>query len=159
MRCREIWNSKYPFESFENEAGSGSDSQDTGPVVSEGSLGDDFLFKEVEKQRLLCSLFAEPYRSEVVYLIAARQRYKAFLFMMQRFACESSSRLVPTSDILLMWLTHQVCLQFDFHFLSFFFLVVFLDFPYLSPFILFVLLNADMQFIISYPYSSSLNYK
>lgn len=126
MRCREIWNSKYPFESFENEAGSGS--QDTGPVVSEGSLGDDFLSKEVEKQRLLCSLFAEPYRSEVVYLIAARQRYKAFLFMMQRFACESSSRLVPTSDILLMWLTHQVCLQFDFHFLSFFFCCV-LRFP------------------------------
>ncbi|KAJ1385576.1 Glycine-rich domain-containing protein-like [Sesbania bispinosa] len=102
MRCRQIWNSKYPFESFENEAS--SDSQDSDPV----GLRED-VFKEVEKQRLLlCSKSAEPYRSEVVYLIAARQRYKAFLFMLQRFAHESSSsRLVPTSDILLMWLTHQ----------------------------------------------------
>ncbi|KAG4965937.1 hypothetical protein JHK82_040133 [Glycine max] len=45
--------------------------------------------------------------SEVVYLIVARQRYKAFLFMLLRFARDFSSRLVPTSDILLMWLTHQ----------------------------------------------------
>lgn len=111
MRGKEIWNSKYPFESFENEAGSDSDSD---RVVTEESLSlslNDDLFKEVEKQRLLCSNFTEPYRSELVYLIAARQRYKAFLFMMQRFASESSSRLVPTSDIFLMWLTHQVCLS------------------------------------------------
>ncbi|KAK7344256.1 hypothetical protein VNO77_13660 [Canavalia gladiata] len=99
MRCREIWNGKYPFEPFENEASSDSQDFDT-VVVEEGVL------KEVEKQRLLCSKFSEPYRSEVVYLIAARKRYKAFLFVMQSFAHESS-RLVPTSDILLMWLTHQ----------------------------------------------------
>ncbi|KAK7302110.1 hypothetical protein RJT34_12990 [Clitoria ternatea] len=65
------------------------------------------LFKEVEQQRLLCFKFTEPYRFEMVYIIAARQRYKAFLFMLQRFTHECSSRLVPTSDILLMWLTHQ----------------------------------------------------
>ncbi|CAJ1976104.1 unnamed protein product [Sphenostylis stenocarpa] len=105
MRCMEIWSSRYPLESFENEAS--SDSQDSGARVVGGSLKED-VFKEVEKQRLLlCSMFVEPYRSEVVYLIAARQRYKAFLFMMQRFAREFSSRFVPTSDILLMWLTHQ----------------------------------------------------
>ncbi|CAI8603497.1 unnamed protein product [Vicia faba] len=100
FRCREIWNSKYPFESFENEAS--SDSQDSDTVVAE-----DDVFKEVEKQRLLCCKFMEPYRSELVYLIAARQRYKAFLFMMQRFGSECCSPLVPTSEILLMWLTHQ----------------------------------------------------
>ncbi|XP_020235528.1 uncharacterized protein LOC109815270 isoform X1 [Cajanus cajan] len=102
MRCREIWSSTYPFEPFENEASSDS-SQDS---LVGGSLKES-LFNEVEKQRLLCSKFVEPYRSEVVYLIAARQRYKAFLFMLQRFAREFSSRLVLTSDILLMWLTHQ----------------------------------------------------
>ncbi|XP_061363316.1 glycine-rich domain-containing protein 2 isoform X2 [Gastrolobium bilobum] len=102
MRCREIWSSKYPLESFENEAS--LDSRDSDPMIVGGS---EDVFKEVEKQRLLCSKFAEPYRSEVVYLISARQRYKAFLYMLQRFAHESSSRLVPTSDILLMWLTHQ----------------------------------------------------
>lgn len=111
MRCREIWKSRYPFESFENEAS--SDSNDTDNVVAEGSfslslsLKDDDVFKEVEKQRLLCSKFMEPYRCEMLYLIAARQRYKAFLFMLQRLGSECSSRLVPTSDILLMWLTHQ----------------------------------------------------
>ncbi|KAL2563510.1 hypothetical protein AAZX31_20G223600 [Glycine max] len=106
MRCREIWSSRYPLESFENEAS--SDSQDLDTVVVVGGCLKESVFKEVEKQRvLLCSMFVEPYRSEVVYLIAARQRYKAFLFMLLRFARDFSSRLVPTSDILLMWLTHQ----------------------------------------------------
>ena len=107
MRCMEIWSSRYPLESFENEASWDSQDSDTVAVVG-GSLKER-VFKEVEKQRvLLCSMFVEPYRSEMVYLIAARQRYKAFLFMLQRFTREFSSRLVPTSDILLMWLTHQV---------------------------------------------------
>ncbi|KAK4282754.1 hypothetical protein QN277_014094 [Acacia crassicarpa] len=96
MRCREIWNRKYPSESFENEANSDS------LVVK---YEDDF-FKEVAKHRVLHSKFAESYRSEVVYLIAARQRYKAFLHMVQRFA-DGSCRLVATPDIMLMWLTHQ----------------------------------------------------
>lgn len=125
MRCREIWSSKYPNESFENEAS--WDSKECDPVRED-------VFKEVEeKQRLLCSKFAEAYRSEVVYLIAARQRYKAFLYMVQRFAHQSSTRLVPTSDILLMWLTHQVILLFDFNFIPFYVWIV-LKFPYLpSP--------------------------
>ncbi|XP_057424744.1 uncharacterized protein LOC130718231 isoform X2 [Lotus japonicus] len=105
MRCREIWSSKYPFESFENEAGSDSNDSDTVAVESL-SLSDE-VCREVEKQRLLCSMFVEPFRSELVYLIASRQRYKAFLFVLQRFSHESSSRLVPASDILLMWITHQ----------------------------------------------------
>lgn len=106
MRCREIWSSRYPLESFENEVSSDSEDYE----VIEGSLKES-VFKDVQKQRLLCSVFSEPYRSEVVYLIAARQRYKAFLFMLQRFAHDFSLRLVPTSDILLMWLTHQVCVS------------------------------------------------
>jgi len=128
MRCREIWKSRYPFESFENEAS--SDSNDSDNVVAEGSFSlslslddDDDVFKKVEKQRLLCSKFMEPYRCEMLYLIAARQRYKAFLFMLQRLGSECSSRLVPTSDILLMWVTHQVCLYFHYVFC-----VVFLNF-------------------------------
>ncbi|KAI4301743.1 hypothetical protein L6164_034990 [Bauhinia variegata] len=49
----------------------------------------------------------KPHKSEVVYLIAARQRYKAFLYMLQRLSDESSDPLIPASDITLMWLTHQ----------------------------------------------------
>ncbi|PON52544.1 Glycine-rich domain-containing protein-like [Trema orientale] len=99
MRCREIWVRRYPNEPFEN----GVDSDQPDPVVA-----DDYeeLLTQVTNQRFLYSKFSEPYRSEVVYLIAARQRYKGFLYMMQR-STEVPSRLVPASDILLMWLTHQ----------------------------------------------------
>ncbi|OIV90878.1 hypothetical protein TanjilG_15611 [Lupinus angustifolius] len=103
MRCREIWSTEYPSQPFENEAS--WDSEENGPRK------EDVVFKEVEaveeKRRLLCSMFGEGYRSEVVYLVAARKRYKRFLYMLQRFGHQSSTRLVPTSDILLIWLTHQ----------------------------------------------------
>lgn len=98
MRCYDIWKRRYPLESFENE----------GDLDSLVVGSEDELFKGVAKCRMLLSMFEECYRSEVVYLIAARQRYKAFLHLVLRYA-DGSCRLVPTSDILLMWLTHQVC--------------------------------------------------
>ncbi|KAF7817941.1 glycine-rich domain-containing protein 2 [Senna tora] len=113
MRCREIWNRRYPSEPFENEAYgynyNVSDSQEHVVVSVSVSVTneDDDLFKQVRRHRLLYSKFCEAYRSEVVYLIAARQRYKAFLHMLQRLGDDGSTRLVPTSDIMLMWLTHQ----------------------------------------------------
>ncbi|CAH9073857.1 unnamed protein product [Cuscuta epithymum] len=95
-RCREFWLSRYPDEPFENEC-------DSERPIS--SVQED-LMEEVSKQRFLYTKFTEPYYCEIVYLIAARQRYKRFLYMLHRFA-HKSSRLVPTSDILLMWLIHQ----------------------------------------------------
>lgn len=62
---------------------------------------------EVSKQRCLYAKFREPYMSELVYLIAAKRRFKGFLHMMQRFS-EGGCRLVPTTDILLMLMIHQV---------------------------------------------------
>lgn len=101
MRCREIWVRKYPNVPFENEVDSGF----SDPVMVDGEL-----FMEVSKHRYLYSKFSEPYRSEVVYLIAARQRYKGFLYLLQlQRSSEVCCRLVPASDILLMWLIHQVC--------------------------------------------------
>ncbi|XP_062084867.1 uncharacterized protein LOC133791003 isoform X2 [Humulus lupulus] len=97
MRCREIWAKRYPNEPFENEV----ESDLTNPIVA-----DEELLVEVTKQRFLYSKFSEPYRSETVYLIAARQRYKGFLYMLQK-SIQVCSRLVPASDILLMWLIHQ----------------------------------------------------
>lgn len=96
MRCRQIWLSRYPSEPFENEC-------DTD--VKDGAVNKDLL-QEVSKQRYLYSKFSEPYIPEVVYLIAARQRYRGFLYLLQRLE-DGCCRLVPTSDILLMWLTHQ----------------------------------------------------
>lgn len=98
-RCREIWISKYPSESFENE--SDSDDDHNGNI-----LQIDYLLGEVSKQRCLFTKFSKPYMLELVYLIAAKNRYKGFLFMLQRFA-DSIKTFVPTSDILLIWIAHK----------------------------------------------------
>ncbi|KAM3378045.1 glycine-rich domain-containing protein 2 isoform X1 [Capsicum galapagoense] len=98
-RCKEIWIQRYPTEPFENE-------YDDSTLQTSVSTFHEYLLKEVTKQRHLFTKFSEPYYSEIVYLIAARQRYKGFLYMMHRFG-DSCSVLVPTSDILLMWITHQ----------------------------------------------------
>ncbi|KAL4303511.1 hypothetical protein GQ457_10G013210 [Hibiscus cannabinus] len=97
MRCKEIWVQRFPSEPFENEVE--SDSQDP-PFLNED------LLNEVQKHKFLYSKFSEPYLYELVYLIAARQRYKGFLYMMQRFG-DGCIRFVPALDILLMQMTHQ----------------------------------------------------
>lgn len=97
-RCKKIWEYRYPSEPFENEFELNLEN----PCV----MNEDLL-DQVSKQRYLYTKFNEPYRSEVVYLIAARQRYKGFLYSFHRIA-DRCSNLVPTSDILLMWLIHQV---------------------------------------------------
>ncbi|KAI7732364.1 hypothetical protein M8C21_027642 [Ambrosia artemisiifolia] len=97
-RCKERWMSKYPSESFENEVS--SDDPHT------NILQNDYLFGEISKHKCLLTKFSKPYMLELVYLIAAKNRYKGFLFMLQRFA-DSCTAFVPTSDILLMWITHK----------------------------------------------------
>ncbi|KAL8188845.1 hypothetical protein R6Q57_029600 [Mikania cordata] len=98
-RCKEIWISKYPSESFENEASSDD-------LHHENTLQIDHILGEISKQRFLLTKFSKPYMLELVFLIAAKNRYKGFLFMLQRFV-DSSRTFVPTSDILLMWITHK----------------------------------------------------
>ncbi|KAJ0079811.1 hypothetical protein Patl1_22336 [Pistacia atlantica] len=98
MRCKEIWINRYPAEPFENEVD--SDSSDN-PVV----IVNEDILTEVKRQRFLYSKFSEPYMCEIVYLIAARQRYKGFLFMLDKFTDECSC-FVPAFDIQLMWITH-----------------------------------------------------
>ncbi|KAJ9681851.1 hypothetical protein PVL29_017967 [Vitis rotundifolia] len=97
MRCRGIWVQRYPTEPLENELDSDSQCPD---------VRNEDLLIEVKKQRLLYSKFSEPYMSELVYLIAARERYKGFLCILQKFA-DGCPRLVPAADISLLWLTHQ----------------------------------------------------
>ncbi|XP_027114744.1 uncharacterized protein [Coffea arabica] len=96
-RCKEIWEYRYPSEPFESEFELNLEK----PCV----INEDLL-DQVSKQRYLYTIFNEPYRSEVVYLIAARQSYKGFLYSLNRIS-ERCSLLVPPSDVLLMWLTHQ----------------------------------------------------
>ncbi|XP_076903067.1 glycine-rich domain-containing protein 1-like [Bidens hawaiensis] len=97
-RCKERWISKYPSESFENEA----DSDDLRMSIHQT----DYLLGEISKRRCLLTKFSKPYMLELVYLIAAKNRYKGFLFMLQKFA-GSNTYFVPTLDILLMWITHK----------------------------------------------------
>lgn len=99
-RCRDIWIRRYPSEPFENEL----DSDDNSALC----VTNEDILTQVLKLRNLYAKLAEPYMSETVYLIAAKQRYKSYLSMMLRFADHGCARLVPASDILLMWLTHQV---------------------------------------------------
>ncbi|XP_019057067.1 PREDICTED: uncharacterized protein LOC104805899 isoform X1 [Tarenaya hassleriana] len=98
LQCKKIWDKRYPDENFTNE----TDQDAPEPTISM----DEEIIALVEKQRFLCEKFCAPYMSEVVYLIAARLRYKGFLLILQKFG-DKISRLVPASDILLMWLTHQ----------------------------------------------------
>lgn len=107
-QCEKLWIGRYPDESFENRV-----DPDSPEIVS--SANED-IKTEVEKQRFLWEKFSAPYMSETVYLIAARLRYKGFLLILHKFKDEIS-RLVPASDILLMWLTHQVRCVFPVFFL------------------------------------------
>lgn len=86
-------------EPFENEAEEGSENRPS-------SLSGD-LFDQVWKCRDLCRMYSEPYYCEMVYLVAAKQRYRGFVYMVRRFGDECSC-IVPTSDVFLMMLTHQV---------------------------------------------------
>ncbi|CAN0914127.1 Glycine-rich domain-containing protein 1 [Linum grandiflorum] len=103
IRCKQLWLQKYPNEPFENEADSVS-------LATNGCAEE--LLKEVTKNRHMYKRFCWPYMSEIVYLIAAKQRYKGFLFLLRSYIDSSSSssscsKLVPSLDILLMWITHQ----------------------------------------------------
>ncbi|XP_056845242.1 glycine-rich domain-containing protein 1 isoform X2 [Raphanus sativus] len=97
-QCEKFWIRRYPDESFENRV-----DPDSPEIVS--SANED-IKTQVEKLRFVWEKFSAPYMSETVYLIAARLRYKGFLLILHKFKDEIS-RLVPASDILLMWLTHQ----------------------------------------------------
>ncbi|KAL8553921.1 hypothetical protein ACS0TY_002252 [Phlomoides rotata] len=95
-RCRIIWEHRFPSEPFENEV----ESENHSSVYSED------LLDQVLKHRNLYTVFTEPYYSEMVYLVAAKQRYRGFIHMVHTFG-DGCSCLVPTSDVLLMLLTHQ----------------------------------------------------
>ncbi|OVA13420.1 Protein of unknown function DUF1399 [Macleaya cordata] len=95
-RCRDIWSCKYPSEPFDLQ-----EPDETMEIITDKSIID-----EVFKHKSLYSKFYKPYMSEIVYLIAARKRYQGFLYLLQKFR-DGYSKLVPTLDIQLMWLTHQ----------------------------------------------------
>ncbi|KAG0479803.1 hypothetical protein HPP92_010661 [Vanilla planifolia] len=101
-RCREIWEIRHPSEPFDLEI----DDYDSAETVVSGIDIRSEIFALVARHGDLCSFFADPFVSETVYLISARRRYLNFLHLLKNSA-DGSLRMVPTSDILLMFLTHQ----------------------------------------------------
>ncbi|KAI3968486.1 hypothetical protein MKX01_007796 [Papaver californicum] len=97
-RCRYIWSCKYPHDPF--------DIIELSTTSEESITVDKSILDEVMKQRFLYTKFSKPYMIELVYLIAARKRYARFLYVLHKFK-EECSKLVPTLDVQLMWLTHQ----------------------------------------------------
>ncbi|KAL8130511.1 hypothetical protein V2J09_019666 [Rumex salicifolius] len=98
-RCSQIWSSRYPNEPFDNE----SDPEIQDPDAAD--LQKD-LIALVLKKRILVSLFLEAYMSETLYLMAARRRYNKLLSLLIS-SSDMCSCLVPTVDILLIWITHM----------------------------------------------------
>ncbi|KAK9735490.1 hypothetical protein RND81_04G208800 [Saponaria officinalis] len=109
--CRDIWRKTYPNEPFENEI---DDSEISVTCDRQGGNDlEDFLMEETTKFKDLYErFFLAPYMGEIVYLIAAKRRYKKMLQLLAQLSIDVSdgggcSVFVPTVDILLMWLTHQ----------------------------------------------------
>ncbi|XP_021772832.1 glycine-rich domain-containing protein 2-like [Chenopodium quinoa] len=112
--CREIWTKRYPNEAFANEI------ESEVYLEEEKRSGNVEMFMgEMRKQKSVYDkFFREPYMGELVYLVAAMRRYKKFLQLVVTQQSDGggdgdgdgdgcSCVLVPTVDILLMWLTHQ----------------------------------------------------
>ncbi|PKA54940.1 hypothetical protein AXF42_Ash000776 [Apostasia shenzhenica] len=101
--CREIWNLRHPSEPFDLEID--TDSSSSSAVHVSGSS--DGMFEMVVRHGKLCSFFVDPFVPETVYLVSARRRYLNFLHLLKKSA-DSSFRMLPASDILLMWHMHQI---------------------------------------------------
>ncbi|XP_074566145.1 glycine-rich domain-containing protein 2 isoform X2 [Curcuma longa] len=101
-RCREIWAARYPSEQFDFDVDEATEYEEE--VGAEESDSD--LFAVVQRYRMLPSFFSDPFVSETVYLVAAQRRYFSFLHL-SRVLEDGPLRLVPTSDVLLMLLSHQ----------------------------------------------------
>ncbi|XP_009405435.1 glycine-rich domain-containing protein 2 [Musa acuminata AAA Group] len=99
-RCREVWAVRYPSEPFDLEVDSAEDGEASGKC-------EDHLSAVVARYRTLYSFFCDPFVSETVYLVAARRRYSSFLHLSRRSIEDGMLRMVVTSDIFLIWLTHQ----------------------------------------------------
>ncbi|TVU20966.1 hypothetical protein EJB05_30573 [Eragrostis curvula] len=104
--CRDVWAARYPSEPFDlysneiEESGADNISYDNANVE---------IVEMVKRYAGLPARFASPFVREGVYHVAAKRRYVRFLDLIKKVACTTAelTRLVPSLDILLMWLSHQ----------------------------------------------------
>ncbi|KAF3779339.1 Glycine-rich domain-containing protein 2 [Nymphaea thermarum] len=98
-RCREIWKQRYPNEPI--------DPRDCpeDPAGDTDIHGVDLLAVAIKQLRFY-KLVSDPFWGESSFLVSAKHRYRGFIYLLQKFR-DGHSLLVPTIDILLIWITHQ----------------------------------------------------
>ncbi|KAK8452744.1 hypothetical protein SEVIR_5G161200v4 [Setaria viridis] len=104
-RCRDVWAAHYPSEPFDlhrNEIDGNSDDD-----IAYANANSEIV-EMVRRYAGLAAHFASPFVREGVYHVAARRRYVCFLDLMKKVVgtTQDQTRLVPSLDILLMWLAH-----------------------------------------------------
>ncbi|GJN31929.1 hypothetical protein PR202_gb20389 [Eleusine coracana subsp. coracana] len=104
--CRDVWAASYPSEPFDLEyneiEGNSVDNKSYDNASGE-------IVEMVRRYSGLSARFVSPFVREGVYHVAAKRRYIRFLDFVKKVACPATelTRLVPSLDILLMWLSHQ----------------------------------------------------
>lgn len=107
FRCLQIWKDNFPSEPFDLLSENIGNDEDGGGL---GGGGVDELVEIVELYKHLCQDYSDLFVFEPVFLVSAMRRYVSFLHVCEKLIKNGSGglRLVPASDILLMWQTHQV---------------------------------------------------
>jgi len=106
-RCRDVWATHFPSEPFDIDTNE-IDGNSVDNITCDNVNGE--IVKMVTRYAGLADRFASPFVREGVYHVAARRRYARFLDLIKKVVCatQECTRLVPSLDILLMWLAHQV---------------------------------------------------
>lgn len=111
--CRDVWATHFPSEPFDLDTND-IDGNGVDDITYDSVDGE--IVKMVRRYSGLADRFASPFVCEGVYHVAARRRYVRFLDLIKKVVCatQECTRLVPSLDILLMWLAHQVCIYITF---------------------------------------------
>uniref|UniRef100_A0ACD5X8N6 Uncharacterized protein n=1 Tax=Avena sativa TaxID=4498 RepID=A0ACD5X8N6_AVESA len=104
--CRDLWAIRYPLEPFDLDY---DDFDGTNLNAIDNRNANSEIVKIVQTYAGLAARFASPFVLQGVYHVAAERRYMYFLDLIKKGACAAieDGRLVPSLDILLMWLAHQ----------------------------------------------------
>lgn len=104
--CRDLWAARYPLEPFDLDNNE-FDGNNLNAIDNDNANSE--IVKMVQTYAGLAARLASPFVSEGVYHVAAKRRYMCFLDLIREGVCATreDTRLVPSLDILLMWLAHQ----------------------------------------------------
>lgn len=105
--CRVIWAAYYPSEPFDLDGNEITDENCVDGIACNNTNSE--ILETVRRYRGLAARFSSPFVWEGVYHVAARRRYVRFLDLVKNVVCatQEQTRLVPSLEILLMWLAHQ----------------------------------------------------